>query len=170
MLERIKAFGRAHVGALLLLLACASMALAATQVTDTWTTARTLSSSAAPAVYRTVTSGAADSIVTTVAIDPQSVFMGDTTLVVYSRHTVSGGTAQIEVWLYGASSAYIGVADVQTATSTARTDGAGAFYPTRPLYFPLNGATRYDVRVTNVSAGDVSIIAHSIGQGSIAAE
>ena len=155
---------------LLFVLLFAIGAFAATQVTDAWSSARRVSSTAAPTTYRTVASGALDSIVTTTAIDPQSVYMGDTTLVVYLRTTNNAATGTVEVWLYGASSAFIGVSDVQNFVATTRTDGAGNFYPVRPLYFPLNGATSYDVRVSALSAGSVSLVAHSIGQGSIAAE
>lgn len=169
MLEQIKAFARRFRWSVALTLLCAVVAVAATQITDTYSTARLRTSSAAPVPYRTVTSGAPDSIVTSVAIDPQAVFMGDTTLVVYTRHSTGGTTAQVEVWLYGQAAGFIGIADVQTATSTAHSDGTD-FFPIRPLYFPLNGATTYDVRVTNVSAGDVDVLAHSIGQGSIAAD
>lgn len=163
-----------HLGRVLryvfLFMFVAAAAWAGTATNDQWVTARKRSSTAAPSYYRTAVAGA-DSTVTTVPINLQSVFGGDTTLVVSLGFTNNAAVATVECWVYGASSTFLYVADVQTQTATARSDLAGTtFYAVRPTYFPLNGATSYDVRITSLSAGTVSVMAYTIGSASIAAE
>lgn len=105
-------------------------------------------------------------------IDAQAVNGGDTTLVVVPRLGAPSRTCTVEVGLYqriGDTYTFLCVADSQTATSTDSTDGTG-YFAARPLYFALNGAHYYDVRVTAVSAGTADLKAWTIGAASTAAE
>lgn len=125
----------------------------------------------APTFYRTALSGSDSVTYSSTPVDPQPV-NGDPVLVVVPRHSAGSATAQIEVGLYheaGNVYSFLGVADVQTSTSTTRTDGTG-YYPNAPLYFSLGAAKAYDVRVTAVSAGTVSLKAWTMGAASKAAE
>lgn len=158
-----------------LLLCLAAVAWAQTATVDVTAPAKTASTRVSPTFYRTVVSGAADSTTwTATPISPQQVGPGngatgarDGYVVVQPRHTSSPTTAQIEVGRYSQVSAGVyafqGIADVQTSTSATDYDGTG-YYPTRPLYFDLAGCDYYDVRVTNVSSGSVSIKSWTIGQ------
>ena len=157
---------------------------AATATTDATPSARRASDRAAPTFYRTVTTGAVDTTTySAVPIAPQQVRPGgvsgtglrDSFVAVQTRHTISGATAQVEVGLYSLVStgpnvySFMGIADVQTVSSTARDDGTG-FYPLRKAYFPLDGADFYDVRVTAISSGDVDLKAWTVGPATAAAE
>lgn len=126
----------------------------------------------APTFYRTALSGGDSTTFTATPVNPQPC-NGDTTIVVVPRHTASGGTATLVVGLYYWDAAngysFMGVADVQTSTSTQYYDSTG-YYPVAPLYYTTAGATYYDVRNTAVSAGTVSLKAWTIGAASKAAE
>lgn len=161
---------RAGLLAVALLLAVAGVALAEV-VQENYKPVRQHTSRGAPGFYRTALDGSDSETYSATPVDPQPVG-GDTTLVVVTRHTV-GSTAQVEVGLYttvsGGTYSFMGVADVQTASASQKTDGTG-WLPVRPLYFPLNGAQAYDVRVTDVSSGTVDVKAWTIGAASAAAE
>lgn len=157
--------------ALVPLLLIAGFALAQS-VHDVYKSVTTANRSA-PSFYRADLDGSdSETYSSSPGDDVQPVKGGDTTLVVVPRHSASTSTAQIEVGLYsnlGGSYSFLCVADVQTSTSAAKTDGTG-YYPLRPLYFPLNGAQAYVVRCTDVSTGTVSLKAWTIGAASAAAE
>jgi hypothetical protein len=99
----------------------------------------------------------------------------DPVLKVTIRHSTNSQTARVEVVLWsrrstGGTFRLIDVADVQTSTATNRAYGA-LFLPERPLYFPLTGADKYAVYVTDVSgSGTVNVAAHTVGADSKAAE
>jgi hypothetical protein len=100
----------------------------------------------------------------------------DTLLKVIVRHSTNDQTAQVEVGLWsrrstGGAYRFLDIADVQTSTATIRTYTGGLYLPERPLYFPITGADKYEVRVTDVSgSGTVNISAHTVGADSKAAE
>lgn len=152
----------------LLLIAGAALASSVHDVYKSVTTA----SRSAVGFYRTALDGTDSRTYSATPIDAQAVLGGDTTLVVVPRLGAASRTVTVEVGLYqrvGDTYTFLAVADSQTATSTASTDGTG-YFAARPLYFPLNGAQYYDVRVTAVSAGTADLKAWTIGAASAAAE
>ena len=153
------------------LVLCAGLAAVAwaQSVHDVYRTSRQSSDNGAAGFYRTLLDGTDSKTDRSLPSHAQTIRGGDTTLLVVPRHTISGSTAEIEVALYGPGGQFRGIADVQTSTSTERSDGTG-FYPLRELYYPLGGAVSYSVQCTNVSSGTVSLRATTIGAASLAAE
>lgn len=163
---------RNKIGLALCALLLVAGAVYAQSVHDVYKTAKSPSNNGAPGFYRTAVDGTDSKTYSTTPIDPQAVSGGDTFLVVTPRHSAGSTTMQVEVGLYfesGGTYSFMTVAGVQTSTSTERTDGTG-YFATAPLYFPLNGAKFYDVRVTAASAGTCALKAWSCGAGSMAAE
>lgn len=159
---------------LVLVLLCA-VAFAQGVVQESYRTVRSQSRTApnvAPGFFRADLDGSDSLTYSATPIDPQPV-NEDQVLVVVPRHSTWSATAQIEVGLYYESAgtySFMGVADVQTSTSTMRTDATG-YYPLAPLYFSLNGAKAYDLRCTDASGSTtVSLKAWTIGAASVAAE
>lgn len=169
-----------RIGLFALFVACAGLAFGSAFV-ETEKRARTASLGAAGVALRTGvdgsdsqaytdTPGAGVQEILTTATDGTQ----DSLLKVIVRHSTNGQTARVEVGLWskkaGAGYQLLDVADVQTSTATNRTYGA-LFLPERPLYFPLAGATHYEVRITDVSgAGTVDFAAHTMGAVAKAAE
>lgn len=128
----------------------------------------------APGLYRTGLAGA-DSDTATAPISPQRVWDGDTAILVSPRFTSAGATATVSVWRYHYTSAtytLLDVAAVQTATASSllRAGAAGDYLTLDPLVFVAGGADFYDVRVHDVSAGTVSLMARTLGGGAGVAE
>lgn len=154
----------------LLVLVFGGVALAATAFSDSYQTARQRSDNGAPTWYRTALTGS-DSTSSTTAISAQSVSGGDTFLKVNVRGTAPGATACVLVLTAGpGSTTYDTVAGVQTATFTTAFSGSSKYQPYAPLYFSLDGAASYDVRVIAVSSGTADLKAMTVGAASFSAE
>jgi hypothetical protein len=127
------------------------------------------------ASHRNVVDGSEDSKTIVTLYDSQDTG-GDTTVVVAPRFTAAGATCTCEVWLYqtvNGTNTFMGIADVQTATAGAGSEGFtdGTYYlPLRPLYFDTAGADRYDVRYTALSTGTVYSWAWTTGSFGKAAD
>ena len=108
----------------------------------------------APGVFRTVTSGAADSGALETPVDPQPT-MGNPNWALSGTFSAHAATATVVVTLYHTTTGgYCGVSFIGTLTGNAALNVDSNRYPAPEV---LGGGTRgakfWDVRVTNVSTG-----------------
>lgn len=154
--------------ALVAVLLCAGVALAAQQVFDSAGIVKRAGGSV-QTWYLTGLTGT-HSRTSATPVDLQQVQGGDTYLRVNVRGTVPGGTACFVVWTGGTDETLDSIAGIQTATLAVDNPGSAGYQPTIPLYFDVAGARVYDVRCVAVSAGTVDVKAATIGAASFAAE
>lgn len=98
---------------------------------------------------------------------------GDGTLMVIPRHSAASATACVVVGLRDRANGFHGIAGIQTSTAgdglTNAYDGTG-YYGT-PLFFPLVGWAKYEVRVYDASGSStVSLKCVTVGATGAAAE